>query len=242
MKLQTYNNNNTTALTMTSLEIAELTGKTHAHVLRDIEKILNELNIALANFGSTYTDSWNRQQKCYSLDKQLTMTLLAGYSITLRSKVVERWLQLEQQLLPTNPLDMIIMQAQVMKQQQEQLNQITDNVISINEKMESLETKTGTVWASMPTNCVSKSTLVAAVNKRYGLPTWVIEQVLSDKVLPAGMVVNAHDSAGGMKYFVYYKKDITNTFKQFVAECTKDAKAKTKYNHPTIEKKFKLVA
>ena len=44
-------------LTMSSLEIAELTGKRHGNVIRDIEKVLSEVNIAQLKFESSYTDT-----------------------------------------------------------------------------------------------------------------------------------------------------------------------------------------
>lgn len=47
-----------TEQTMTSLEIAELTGKNHYHVLRDIDKMIQELqpNLVLGYKSSTYKD------------------------------------------------------------------------------------------------------------------------------------------------------------------------------------------
>ena len=52
-----------TEQTITSLEVAELTGKRHDQVLRDIRNILSQLDeIGQSNFGETsYTDSWNRE-------------------------------------------------------------------------------------------------------------------------------------------------------------------------------------
>lgn len=48
------------AVTMSSREIAELTGKRHPDVKRDIEKMLIELGTSETKFGSTYLDSMNR--------------------------------------------------------------------------------------------------------------------------------------------------------------------------------------
>jgi phage regulator Rha-like protein len=41
-------------LTMTSREIAELTGKEHKHVLADIRTMLQQLNLITADFSSVY--------------------------------------------------------------------------------------------------------------------------------------------------------------------------------------------
>jgi phage antirepressor YoqD-like protein len=80
---------------MSSREIAELTGKQHFHVRRDIEKMLKELSEDESKFGCTYMDSMNREQHEYALDRELTETLLTGYSAPLRRKVIARWRELE---------------------------------------------------------------------------------------------------------------------------------------------------
>ena len=78
----------TISITMSSREIAELTGKQHQHVKRDIEKLLVELGEDASKFGHIYLDSMNREQTEYRLDRELTETLLLGYSAPLRLKVI----------------------------------------------------------------------------------------------------------------------------------------------------------
>lgn len=82
-------------LTMSSREIADLTSKQHQHVKRDIEKMFAELQEDVSKFGRIYRDSMNRQQIEYQLDRELTETLLTGYSALLRRKVIARWRLLE---------------------------------------------------------------------------------------------------------------------------------------------------
>lgn len=84
-------------ITMTSREIAEVTGKKLYHVNRDILAMLNELNLDKSKFGSIYFDNKNRQQVEYVLDEELTLTLVTGYSVKLRNAVIKRWKQLENQ-------------------------------------------------------------------------------------------------------------------------------------------------
>lgn len=75
---------------MTSREIAEITGKAHRHVTRDILVMLNELELDASTFGRIYLDTLNRKQTEYVLDWELTMTLITGYSIKLRNAVIKR--------------------------------------------------------------------------------------------------------------------------------------------------------
>jgi phage antirepressor YoqD-like protein len=75
-------------VTMSSREIADLTGKHHHHVVRDIKRNLAELNIDPSTFGCIYRDERNRSQTEYLLGHDLVMTLLTGYSTPLRHRVV----------------------------------------------------------------------------------------------------------------------------------------------------------
>ena len=61
--------NMTSTMTMSSLEIAKLTGKDHKNVLADVRKMLEELEITDLNFQGSYKDSMT--SKCL-LDKELT--------------------------------------------------------------------------------------------------------------------------------------------------------------------------
>ena len=81
--------------TMSSREIAELTGKEHKNVKRDIENMLKELGKDALSFERIYLDLMNRQQTEYHLDRELTQTLITGYSIPLRHKVIQRLNELE---------------------------------------------------------------------------------------------------------------------------------------------------
>lgn len=87
---------NPTVVTMSSLEIHELTGKLHTHVMRDIRKMLKDLGEGgETTFGSTYTDASNRQSACFHLPRREVDILLTGYSVPLRAKVIDRWRVLE---------------------------------------------------------------------------------------------------------------------------------------------------
>ncbi|VVN22794.1 hypothetical protein PS682_04487 [Pseudomonas fluorescens] len=85
------------ARTMSSREIAKLTGKAHKHVLADIRSMLKELEIDWADCSAQYQDSTGRSLPCFELNRELTDTLLTGYSAKMRLAVIRRWRELEQQ-------------------------------------------------------------------------------------------------------------------------------------------------
>jgi phage antirepressor YoqD-like protein len=81
--------------TMGTREIANLCEKEHFHVKRDCEVMFTSLDLDASKFGGIYFDSMNRQQTEYLLDEELTMTLVTGYNIVLRNRVIKRWKELE---------------------------------------------------------------------------------------------------------------------------------------------------
>lgn len=82
-------------VTMDSREIAELTGKHHKHVLVDIDSMLVRLGIQPAGFSARYVDGKGETRRCYKLPFRETMILVSGYSVELRTHVVDRWIELE---------------------------------------------------------------------------------------------------------------------------------------------------
>ena len=82
---------------MSSREIADLTGKLHKNVKRDITTMLVELKKDALSFERIYLDAQNRNQTEYLLDREHTDCLLTGYSAELRMKVIRRWRELETQ-------------------------------------------------------------------------------------------------------------------------------------------------
>ncbi|GAD09136.1 hypothetical protein GFGA_1d1214 [Gluconobacter frateurii NBRC 103465] len=89
------------APTMSSREIAELTGKRHDHVIRDIDKMLDENEIDRPKFGGVYRDAKGEERKCYNLPQDFTYALIAGYRSDLRLKIVRRWMELETSAAPS---------------------------------------------------------------------------------------------------------------------------------------------
>lgn len=89
--------------TMTSLEIAEVTGKRHFHILRDIDELLKQ-GVDATNFGLiNYADKRKRKQRCYQLSYKGVLLLASGYNPILREKIINRWEELEKNSKPQLP-------------------------------------------------------------------------------------------------------------------------------------------
>ena len=86
---------NQSALTMTSREIAQLTGKNHYDVTRDIEKTLFQAEIDVSKFAAIYKDAQNRNQTEYLLPKRECDLVVSGYSVKYRLAIIDRWQELE---------------------------------------------------------------------------------------------------------------------------------------------------
>jgi phage antirepressor YoqD-like protein len=86
---------NQSVLTMTSREIAELTGKNHFDVKRDIQNVLLQANIDASKFAVIYLDSQNRNQSEYRLPKRECDLVVSGYSVKYRLAIIDRWHELE---------------------------------------------------------------------------------------------------------------------------------------------------
>lgn len=81
--------------TMTSLEIAEVTGKQHAHIMRDIRKLLeqgvSESNFGLTSYRQAQPNGGSKDVPMYQLTKKGCLILASGYDALLREKIINRW-------------------------------------------------------------------------------------------------------------------------------------------------------
>lgn len=98
---------------MSSREIANLTEKNHQHIMRDIRRMLEDLGaeIGASKFGRTsskapavqgfkesvYLDVQGKERPEILLNFELTMTLISGYNVILRNRIIKRWQELELQ-------------------------------------------------------------------------------------------------------------------------------------------------
>jgi len=90
--------------TMSSREIAELAGKEHRHVLRDGEVMLKALDLPVEGYVQNWTHPQNGQTyRELALPKDLAITLVSGYDVKTRHKIVVRWQELETRKLQPAP-------------------------------------------------------------------------------------------------------------------------------------------
>ena len=101
--IPTLTSSNQQATTMSSLEIAELTGKQHKHVMADIIKMLDQLGIQPAEFVAGYIDQQGKQRPCYTLPHREVKILITGYDVIRRAKVIDRLEELERKVALSLP-------------------------------------------------------------------------------------------------------------------------------------------
>ena len=81
--------------TMSSLQIAEITGKRHDAILRDIRHLITK-GVNAHNFVEVeYTDKKGEKRPCFELTKKGCLILASGYDAKLRERIIDRWEELE---------------------------------------------------------------------------------------------------------------------------------------------------
>ena len=143
--------------TMSSLEIAELTGKQHAHVMRDIRSLL-EQGVAESNFGlGSYTDANGQNRPCYNLTKKGCLILASGYDVKLRERIIDRWEELE--IMNKNGM------FQIPQSFSEALQLAADQARKIEEQKKQIEEDAPRVLFSKAVETAKRSCLIAELAK-----------------------------------------------------------------------------
>lgn len=127
---------------MSSREIAELCEKRHDHVIRDIRRMFKDLELEIPkkedspNLGNDLHSDFRVIYDYRSfvseifLNFELTMTLISGYNVVLRNRIIKRWQELELQQ----------QQIQLTKQNN-QLLALENQLIKQSEQLLALENK-----------------------------------------------------------------------------------------------------
>ena len=114
--------------TLTSLEVAEITGKEHKNILSDIRDEISKLGEERGRLifqQSYYTNLQNKQQPMFLLNYKGVLQLGARYNAETRFKLIEKIEQLQK---PMTVEDMIIMQANEMKSVKHRIDVVENKV------------------------------------------------------------------------------------------------------------------
>ena len=114
--------------TLTSLEVAEITGKDHKNILADIRDEISKLGEERGRLifqQSYYTNLQNKQQPMFLLNYKGVLQLGARYNAETRFKLIEKIEQLQK---PLTVEDMIIMQAHEMKNVKHRIDVVENKV------------------------------------------------------------------------------------------------------------------
>lgn len=106
---------------MTSLQIAEITGRRHTDVMRSIRKMepawekVSERKFALAE----YQDEQGKPRPCYSLNKEECLYIATKFNDEARAKLIKRWKELEEQSKPSVPQNYLEALKSLVKSEEE---------------------------------------------------------------------------------------------------------------------------
>lgn len=132
---------------MSSLEIAELTGKEHKDVMRSIRNMelawekINGRKFALVE----YKDAKGEMRPCYNLTKTECLYVATKFNDEARAKLILRWEELETKARkPFTSAEMLLQQCQMLVEQERRLKDVEENQKSIEEKVAVIEAKTQT--------------------------------------------------------------------------------------------------
>lgn len=146
-------NNISQKKTMTSLEIAETTGKAHSDVLKAIRKMeVSWIKIGEGNFSLTYyKDIQGRDKPMYELRYDECMYVASKFNDEARAKLVVRWRNLETgkgkplyEQKQLTPAEMFLQIAQQNLENERELMRIKNEQEQIKQTVKEIELRTNT--------------------------------------------------------------------------------------------------
>lgn len=240
----------TAALTMSSQEIADMVGKRHDNVKRTIETIAQQGVIALPQIEVVQEPGGNN--RTYTTEvyvftgdkgKRDSLVVVAQLSPEFTGAIVDRWQELERQAgRPMTPAELIAASANqlVAIERRQAAHQVAL------ERVEDRTTKLEQVryLDSVPSGFETITTIRDRINRRHGLPAWVVNAVMREVTgapLPYAFVRSRHADEGGQPFAIWPKPAVTQRFDRFVTECTYETAERA--IHPEIPQgRFKIRA
>lgn len=126
--------------TLTSLEVAEMVGRPHNDVLKDVRRTIEHLGEGTSSqsyfIESTYTNSQNKELPCFNLTKigcELFGTRMTGEKGTkFAVEYIERFNKMEIQLnRPMSPSELALLQAQNMVALEQKVSDQGDRLFKV---------------------------------------------------------------------------------------------------------------
>ncbi|MBD1601159.1 Rha family transcriptional regulator [Pseudomonas typographi] len=228
--------------TMTSLEIADLVGKRHDNVKRTIETLIQRRVITSPQIEEKPTGGRPTAEYVFTGDtgKRDSLVVVAQLSPEFTGALVDRWQTLESRVgRPQSMAEQLLASAQVLVGiEQEQLRQqlALERVESRMEVVEELR-----FLSARPSGFESITHVRERINKRHGLPGWLIDLVMRDlprSPLPFAMVKSDHAEERAQPYAIWPTAGVTRLFDEFVRECTRVTAERA--THPEIAQRFKI--
>lgn len=114
---------------MTSLQIAEITGRAHSDVMKSIRKMepawaeINEGNFSLVD----YIDKKGQSRPCYSLTKEECLYIATKFNDVARAKLIKRWKELEEKKKPAVPTTYLDALKSLVKSEEERQQLALEN-------------------------------------------------------------------------------------------------------------------
>lgn len=193
----------TTVTQMTSLEVAEITGKQHSHIMRDIRDEIEKLELQRIStesiFGlSEYQDRTGRTLPMYILTREGVLQLAARYDAVVRFKLIEK---VSQPIKPLSPVQQLLAQAQILVEMDSRVeaveqgvrrlehncrrtitsNQLTVIAYANMKEIRPDEYNSSVVGRKATKLCKERNVLVGkVVDSRYGLINTYPEEILDE--------------------------------------------------------------